>query len=256
MFTFWIHFIYMLNTCQLQHIYITITLHLHNDYICFTCWIHVNYNIFTFQLHCIYILFTFVLHIVYMLHTSQLHNIYKQLHWHFRSPTFSGGVDNPNDPPIHPILPVPAPPPPDPSLLIGKVCAEIHAGPDAFKDAVAHWRAKYPMTTFPDPGKNLQDTSTSSMSRRSAPGIQVPVDMAGWTLEPGLRQLKCGQTDWLQRKVMKTSVLLQDWCGSVTPRLEARTCLGTGYTVSQNPPFSHQKEWVEFPKRVIACNCM
>ena len=50
-------------------------------------------------------------------------------------------------------MPAQARPPPDPSLLIGKVCSAIHAGPDAFKDAKAQWRAKYPVTAFPDPGK-------------------------------------------------------------------------------------------------------
>ena len=51
---------------------------------------------------------------------------------------------------------MPAQPPPDPSLLIAKVCAAIHAGPDAFKDALARWRSKYPMTAFPDPRKNIE----------------------------------------------------------------------------------------------------
>ena len=69
---------------------------------------------------------------------------------------FSGAIDHANDPPPPPLLPVPAPPRPDPSLLIGKVCAAIHAGPGAFKDALAHWRAKYPITAFPDPGKNIE----------------------------------------------------------------------------------------------------
>ena len=75
---------------------------------------------------------------------------------HTNSPSFSGGREPPNDPPPHPVPPVPAQPPPDPSLLIAKVCAAIHAGPDAFKDALARWRSKYPMTAFPDPRKNIE----------------------------------------------------------------------------------------------------
>ena len=57
-----------------------------------------------------------------------------------------------------------------------------------------------------------------------------------WSLEPGLRQLSCGPTNWLLlRERVQPSVLWQGWSGSVMPPLEARTCLGTAYTVRIRP---------------------
>ena len=78
---------------------------------------------------------------------------------------------------------MPAPPPPDPSLFIGKVCAEIHAGPDAFKDALAHWRAKYPITACPDPWKNIEYEGVIGREHMRGPANfsrSFAEFMAGW----------------------------------------------------------------------------
>ena len=86
------------------------------------------------------------------------------------------------------------------------------------------------------PGGRLQGTSTLSISHRSAQGIKVPVDSEGWTLEPGLRQLSCGPTDWLLLlEGVLPSVLWKGWSGSAMHPLEARTCLATACTVCKRP---------------------
>ena len=68
------------------------------------------------------------------------------------------------DPPVpplpvhlnHPRIPAqPAARPSDPSLLIGKLCSALHAGPDEYYKAVAAWHAKFPVAAFPDPGKHF-----------------------------------------------------------------------------------------------------
>ena len=79
-------------------------------------------------------------------------------------------------------------------------------------------------------------TSTWSMSHRSAQGIQGPVDSAGWTPEPGLRQRSCGQTSW--RPLLEgggPNVRWQGWSGSAMPPSAARTRLGTAFTVRLKP---------------------
>ena len=80
------------------------------------------------------------------------------------SPTLAGGNDLQIDPPVPPLPahlnhpPIPAPPAPrllDPSLLIGKLCSALHANPEGYYKAVATWCAKFPVATFPDPGKHF-----------------------------------------------------------------------------------------------------
>ena len=62
----------------------------------------------------------------------------------------------------HPVLsqppqpPRPAAPSGDPSLLLCKLCAALHAGPDAYNKAAAAWRAKLPLAAaLPDPRKDF-----------------------------------------------------------------------------------------------------
>ena len=65
----------------------------------------------------------------------------------------TGGArsDLPTEPQPRQAFPQPAAPRTDPALLIGKVCAALHAGTDAYNKAAAAWRAKFPLTAFPDP---------------------------------------------------------------------------------------------------------
>jgi len=65
----------------------------------------------------------------------------------------TGGArsDLPTEPQPRQAFPQPAAPQTDPALLIGKVCAALHAGTDAYNKAAAAWRAKFPLTAFPDP---------------------------------------------------------------------------------------------------------
>ena len=61
----------------------------------------------------------------------------------------------------HPVLlqppqpPWPAAPSGDPSLLLGKLCEALQAGPDAYNTAAAVWRAKFPLAALPDPRKDF-----------------------------------------------------------------------------------------------------
>jgi len=83
-----------------------------------------------------YYIYYFLLHTI----TWLLHAIY-----------FLGADAPPNKPAEHLVLPPPRhAPQTDPSLLIGKVCAAIHAGPDAYNNAMAQWRARFPAAAFPD----------------------------------------------------------------------------------------------------------
>ena len=50
---------------------------------------------------------------------------------------------------------LPAAPSGDPSQLLGKLCAALHAGPDAYYKAAAAWRAKFPLAALPDPRKDF-----------------------------------------------------------------------------------------------------
>ena len=48
----------------------------------------------------------------------------------------------------------------DPSMLLGKLCAALHAGPDAYNKAAAAWRAKLPLAALPDPLKDFRSSSS------------------------------------------------------------------------------------------------
>ena len=62
-----------------------------------------------------------------------------------------GAEAPPNEPAENLVLPLPRhAPQTDPSLLIGKVCAAIYAWPDAYTNAMAQWRARFPAAAFPD----------------------------------------------------------------------------------------------------------
>ena len=101
----------------------------------------------------------------------------------------AGGASS--DPPHHPVQPPPPPPAPapptDPSLSIGKLCAALHAGPDVYHKAVAAWRAKFPISVLPDPGKDFVICEGSS-GHASDQRMRGPANfsrsfaefMAGW----------------------------------------------------------------------------
>jgi len=100
--------------------------------------------------------------------------------------TFLGAVAPPNEPAEQLVLPPPRPAPQtDPSLLIGKVCAAIHAGPDAYNNAIAQWRARFPAAAFPDRRARrdfeLGDASGSQRMRGPANFSRSLAEyMAGW----------------------------------------------------------------------------
>ena len=91
----------------------------------------------------------------------------------------------------HPILPPPPQPPRpaapsgDPSLLLGKLCAAPHAGPDAYNKAAAAWRAKFPLAALPDPRKDFLvcDGGSGRAERMRGPANfsrSFAEYMAGW----------------------------------------------------------------------------
>ena len=69
--------------------------------------------------------------------------------------------------------------------MLGKLCAALHAGPDAYNKAAAAWRAKFPLAALPDPRKDFLvcDGGSGRAERMRGPANfsrSFAEYMAGW----------------------------------------------------------------------------
>ena len=130
-----------------------------------------------------------ILHALHALHCITYYYIY-YIKLHDITSYYTGGAGLARLPPAQPQrphIPRPAAPSGDPSMLIGKLCAALQAGPEAYNKAATAWRAKFPVAALLDPRK---DFLVCAGSQGQAERMRGPANfsrsfaefMAGWML--------------------------------------------------------------------------
>jgi hypothetical protein len=138
-----LHTIHNFTCITCSYIKYTHYIHLHalRNITCITCVIILR------SLHTV-TLITYITY-VYMLYAlAPLHNLHT-VTWQTELALTLNIILSTPHPPRAPALPT------DPSLSMEILSAALHAGPDVYHKAVAAWRAKFPVTVLPDPGKDF-----------------------------------------------------------------------------------------------------